>query len=399
MLDYAGWLPVLKQLYPNGLKELLYEYSPLYGTIKKSTDFEGEAWAIVPMYSGTMGSTVFKDAQAHKEDVSVQKFLITRKRDYAVASVESETMLASRSNKGAIAKSIDSQVRGAMYQIKRSLGFQLFGAGTGVRGVGNGSWTVTGNTVTLSDPNDIVHFEKNMVYNMVNAALTLLRTGTIKVASVNRKAGSFTTVEANISVAIPGALNTDVFVRVGDFNNCVAGLDAWLPYSDPVPNLFGVTRTEDRVRLAGLPFDGEGRLEEEVIIDACAEGQVNGAMYDTLILHPKRFANLVKSAYSKTLIDVETDIPGIGYKALEFPTPSGTVKCLSDHNCKTNDFYLLTMDTWEWKSLGECPHFAQDDGNKYQREATEDGLEFRIRSYHNLGCYEPGMNLHGKWKA
>jgi len=395
MLDLTSFAPALKQLYPKGLSEILYKKCPAYGLINKTRDFYGELWVIAPFFAGTMGSNTFVDAQGNKENISLDKFQVKRKRQYSVASVDAETIMASANDKGAFARALDKQIRGAMYTIERGLAHQIYGNAGGARGKGNGSWTVSGDTVTLSDKRDIVHFEKNLVlqFSATDGTSGSVKTGSVKVKSVDRNAGSFKTVEANISASVPTVANGDYIFRKGDFGNSINGFRAWVPDVDPTSTLFnGVDRTQDLTRLGGVRIKGGGKLMEEVVFDTIAEISINGGQSDLMLINSRRFADLVKSIYSKTWVTVETDIPGIGYKALEFPSEHGTVAVIPDPNCPYAFSWVIEKDSWEFKSLGEYPHFATDDGKKYQREATSDGIEFRVRGFGDMGCHAPGHN-------
>lgn len=390
----ASFGPALKYLYPKGLAEILYPKVPLVGWMPKTTNFVGEAKAIVPFTAGTNGSTTFSTANDNRSDVKVDRFLVTRVKDYAIASIDAEAIMASANDKGAVARALDTQIRGAMYTMARSAGFQCYSDGTGRRAQGDGSWTVSGDTVTLADPRDIVHFERGMYLDFESTGGSLRTIVTRPyITAVDRAAGTFTVQVADLSVAVTSVANTDYILRAGDKDNCAAGLQAWVVGGASPGTLFSLDRDPDPLRLAGMTFPGTSSILEETIIDACAEAVINGAMPDTLFVNPKRAAQLNKSAYAKTLVDVKTDVPGIGYKAFEIPTASGSVKVIPDPNCPYAYGFLLERDTWELASLGEFPHFAKDDSLKYLREASADAISFRLRAYWNICCHQPGKNM------
>ena len=406
-LDVASFLPALKLLYPKGLAEILYPKCPLMGWMPKSTDFYGEAAVITPMFGGTRGSTTFTNAINDQGVVSLSRFLVTRVKDYAPASIEAEALMASANDKGAIAKALDTQIKGALYEFGRSAAFQIYSNGIGDRGtipVGGGSATPT---ITLSNVEDIVHFEVGM--NVQTAALPATPAPAVNpnvpIIAINRRLGTITL--AGTWNALLGTVDGDSIWRSGDGDggtggNCATGLNGWVPTNDPgvggvPPNLFGLNRTVDPLRLAGVRIAGGGGVMEETVFDAVAEAHINGAQPDTLFINSRRFAELQKSMYSKTWVTVNTDIPGIGYKALQFPTDYGEIAVISDPNCPTAQGYLLQRDSWKLHSLGEFPHFATDDGLKYRRLANADAIEFRIRGFWNVECDKPGMNAVITW--
>ena len=135
-LDVTSFLPALKLLYPKGLAEILYPKCPLMGWMPKATDFYGEAAVITPMFGGTRGSTTFTNAINDQGVVSLTRFLVTRVKDYAPASIEAEALMASANDKGAIAKALDTQIKGALYEFGRSAAYQIYANGIGNRGTG-----------------------------------------------------------------------------------------------------------------------------------------------------------------------------------------------------------------------------------------------------------------------
>lgn len=400
-LDTTSFAAALKSLYPKGLAEILYPECPLFAWLPKKTDFYGDYWDLAPFYGGTMGSNSFDDALANKSNISTTKFRITRARSYAIASVDAETMAATANNKGAFARALDKQTRGATYTVGRAIAHQLYGNSGGARGKGDGSYTITGDEITLNDRRDIVHFEVGLKLQFSTADGTsgAVKPGEVTVASINVGAGTITTVESNISLAITGAANSDYIFRRGDFGTSMMGLHGWLPTTAPTSgdSHFGVDRSTFVERLAGVRVSGGGKLMEEVIADAIAECHLHGGKPDTIFMNSLRFAELMKSVQSKVWIPVSTDIPGIGFKALAVPTSHGTIKVLDDPNCPWARAYLLDRSTWEYKSLGKSPHFAMDDGKKHTREVASDGVEFRIRNWANLGCDTPGHNAVISW--
>lgn len=397
-LTATSFGPALKLLYPNGLAEIMYENVPFVGWVPKDDQFYGEAKVLVPFISGTRGSNTFSNAN-EKGDVTVKRFVVTRVKDYAIASVDAETLMATRNDKGAVAKALDTQIRGAMYEMSRSAGAQVYGDGTGQRAV----ITAHGATTVTVAREDIVNFELGMALECYDDSGSALGTATSAniVTAIDRDAGTITFGGTDPETALGVTIENgaDWLLREGDYNASAAGLQGWLPTTAPTAgdSFFSLDRSSDPVRLAGIRYVGSSSLLEETIMDACAYAAINGARPDTLFLNPVKFAQLNKSQFAKTLVDVGTDIPGIGYKALRIPTATGTIDVMPDPNCPVGKGFLLTKSSWELCSLGAFPHFAKDDGLKMAREAAADAVTFRIRAYWQLVCLKPGKNMVITW--
>lgn len=397
-LTAGSFKDALKLLYPNGLAEVMYPDVPFVGWVNKDKEFYGEAKVVVPFIGGTQGSADFSTANTNKGDITIKKFLVTRVKDYAIATVDAETLMATKNDKGAVARALDSQIKGAMYELSRSAGAQVYGDATGKRA------TVTatsGATITVSRT-DVVNFELGMHCDLYDDSAAGLAAGNSDnyIIAIDRDSGvlTFNDTVATVFSATPEA-GADYLVREGDYNSSAAGLLGWLPTTAPTSgdSFFSLDRSDDPVRLAGIRFVGTSSLLEETLMDACAYAHINGARPDTLFINPLRFAQLAKSQLAKTVVDVKTDIPGIGYKGLKIPTSTGVITVIPDPNCPYANGFLLQKSTWKLCSLGPFPHFAMDDGLKMQREASADAVTFRIRAYWNLLCDKPGKNMVITW--
>jgi hypothetical protein len=402
MLNLTTYDAALKNLYPDGLSEILYEKCPLFGWLPKDKNFKGKSKTIVPMYEGNRVSNTFEDARQDKSDISLVEFTITRAKMYGMASLDAETIAASADNMGALAKAIETQVRGVQYGMERAFAHQIYGNGFGTLATGDGSWTVSGTTVTVSDKRDLVHISKGIRLEAIVAAETSKRTGGqgwVEVASVNRSASTFTTTVAVNSV-ITDIANTDKFIRKGTYNNCIKGLQAWLPPGGVTATpFFGVDRTLDADRLGGVHVTATAVVLEEAVLDAVGDASVQGCHPTDLFINSKRFYQMAKSMHSKAWVDVESTNPNIGYRGLGFATDYGDINVIPDPNCPYAYGFLLDRDSWELCSLGDTPHFAMDDGQKFARETDSDGIEFRVRSFHQLTCDAPGHNAIITWAS
>lgn len=314
-----------------------------------------------------------------------------------IGSVDNEALLASRSDKGAQAKALDTQIKAATYEFGRAMGKQAFGNGDGARGyVGTSGITTT--ALTLSDSNDVVNFEVGMEVELSSAGtVATLRAGTATITAINRTTGVLTT-DSNWTTQIPGATDADYIAREGDTAACLTGLAGWIPASTPGA-LFGVTRTADTTRLAGSRITGSGAPEEEIIIDAVTESVINGGRPDLLVVHPKRFAELLKNLHAKsyTTVPIPTDNAKVAFRGIEFNAPNGSVKVLSDPQCPYAYGWLVKKNSFELCHLGKFPHFSEEDGLKFSREASADAVEFRLKAYGNLLCHEPHHNVCITW--
>lgn len=387
----------LKELYDGQVvNNLVYRKNPLLAMLSKKTDFGGKYRPQPIVTSTTQGrSSDFATAQANQTGVDVESFLLTRAKDYSLATIDNETMLASATDKMAFLEGSKLAIDGAWKAITLSLASALFRTGTGT--VGKIS-TITTGVIQLTNLGDIVNFERNMVLqaNATDGGVTP-RAAVGYIIAVNRRNGQLT-----VSATQGGAAGTpaawvagDFLLVQGDNNLKVKGLSAWLPVTDPTTgdSFFGVDRSVDRVRLAGLYYDGSAQNIEEALIDAVSILNREGGEPDVAFVNYASWAALEKSLGSKVQY---VDLKGpadIGFRGIMVTGGDTVIKVFPDRSCQTQTAYLLQMDTWTLYSLGDAPQVLKyGDGLEWLRVNNADAGEVRIGYYAQLGCNAPGWN-------
>mgnify|MGYP003111209188 CR=1 FL=1 len=406
----------LKEIYtPERIRAVMYENNPFYALLPKDTTSFGGPYMVQPIQFATnqRRSQSFTDSQGQTSSAGVKAFHLTRVRDYAHAQLDAEAILATRGNAGSFLDFLTMEVDGAIYAMKRSLCRAVFGDGTGklckILGVGTGFSTnrrgpalADNNTFQTENVEDIVHFEvgqKLVVTNGGTNADGALRSGSMVVTKVDRVFGNVTvdsivgSTSANDFVVPSGdAAQGNALVRI-------SGLQRWLPSSVSAnDNFFGVNRSVDRTRLAGLFVDGDKSNVHDSLIDASAILGREGGSPDVAICSYKTFVQLTKELTTKTGSDQRPyriaagDVPTIGFDGINMKTPTGDLTLLADPDCPADDVFLLQMNTWKLYSLGEAPHILSLDGLKMLRDASSDSLSLRMGFYGQLGCSRPSAN-------
>lgn len=399
-LTTTVYQPVLKTLYPDGLAAVLYPKNPTFALMPKADDFEGDNMTVTVKYGGSTGDAVdFTNAQANKSGSQYTKFTITRASEYAVGGLTTEVMRASRSNKGALVKALKTEIDSSLYKMNRAIAAGIWGNGGGAIGQISATSNPATATITLADISQIVNFEKGMLLQASVDDGTGgggLRSGgnTVTIAGVDRDLGTITAT-GNWTAGIAAVVAGDYIFRKGDYNAKAKGIPAWVPDAAPGATLFfGVDRTSDTTRLGGARWDATGVPIEEALIEAPARLAVHGGSPTHAICNNRDFANVCKAIQARAFVDEETDIPGIGFKAVMLPGPNGDIKLIADPNCKRNRLYLLQMDTWMIHHLGALPGFIDDDGlGQLVRDYNADSHEYRMVAFWQIACEEPGWNM------
>lgn len=372
--------------------------NPFLAMVKKSTDFGGKYKPIPIQIGVSQGrSATFANAQANQTSDVLESFFLTRVSDYSIATIDNQTMLASRTDKMSFLEGAKLVIDGAIRSITLSLSSALFRSGTGT--IGRISDITTG-VITLSNANDVVQFEVGMTLQANATDGGTPRAALGYVIEVNRSAGTVTVASSGQggSAATPTSWTTNDYLLVqGDLNAKIKGLAAWIPAAAPsATTFFGVDRTTDITRLGGNRFDGGDESIEEALIDASSLLAREGGKADVAIMNFSSYSALEKSLGSKVqYVDMKHDRAEIAFRGIMVNGANSMIKVFPDRNQLPQTAHLLQMNTWALESLGDAPQILRyGDGLEMLRVANADAGEVRVGYYAQLRTNAPGWNCH-----
>jgi len=213
-LDVTAAAAILKEYYTNQrVTQLTYKDAPLYALLSKKKDFFGDSYPLPMRVTNPQGaSNTFSNAQAQKTASNYKKFSLTRVKDYSLASIATEAMLASENNAGAFLQLATAEIDGAFDTMARRTGWALYGDGSGAIGAIAAEPAEAATTVvTFSNVEDIVKIEVGQTLQFRNGATVRSFDGTITsglVSAVNRDTGAFTIAVAYTSSGNIAAADT-----------------------------------------------------------------------------------------------------------------------------------------------------------------------------------------------
>src|SRR3990167_3307164 len=387
----------LKEYYTKDkIENMVYKNNPLLTIISKMEDFVGDALPIPVLYGNPQGrSATFATASTNKAASKLVKFVLTRVKNYGLADIDREVILASKGNAGSFMDALTTEIDGVMHNLSRNLAIDLYRAGTGaICRVNNSSFATT--LLDLVTDADAVNFEVGQVLVLDDAdGGGTVRTGTLTVTAVDAEATSDQiTLSGNISSGVSAVAQNDYIFVEGDYDLKIKGLQAWIPNSAPAAtSFFGVDRTVHS-RLGGLRYDGSALVIDEALINAASKVGRQGGKPDYCFMPFEQFSNLEKTLGSRVVYETVGE-GELGFSAIVLRAPTGNIKIVADQNCPANRAFMLQMDTWNLYSLGPSPHmFEDEDGLRILRNATTDSYEVRCGYYANLGCKAPGYNCN-----
>jgi hypothetical protein len=383
----------LKQYYAGGkLTHYAYTNHPLFALLPKSQKFPGKNIPLVSWYASSAGrSRTFATAQARASAEKTEDFLLTRKRDYAIAYIDMEALIASEDDAGSFLKLGTDVADGLNRTLTNNLAMSLYRNHGGARGkIG----AISSGTLTLSNPGDIVNFEVGMFVRHASTDGTsgaLEAEAAIEITGVDRQAGTIT------AAAWTGFDVGNWLFQEGDFGDAIYGLQSWIPTSvTPSENFLGVDRSVDS-RLRGLYLNagtaGYDHIEALEVLDAQIVRE--GGKPDLCLLNPLDLRVIRTQLGSQLEYDnaAAKDIASVSFKTLVMPSSgSGVIKLLGDPDCPQGESFLLQTNSWEFKSAGPAPRALESHGFKFITSEAEDSVQLRIGYYGNLACFAPSHN-------
>jgi hypothetical protein len=117
-LDLTSFDAALKQHYTSDrVENMVYADNPFLAMVAKMEDFGGRNLPIVLIYGNPQGrSATFSNAQTRGAATStrVTDFILTRVKDYSIATIDNETLEASKGNANAFMEAATTEVDGAI---------------------------------------------------------------------------------------------------------------------------------------------------------------------------------------------------------------------------------------------------------------------------------------------
>lgn len=417
----SNQIAALKELYTDDkdyMKDLVYKENPFLALVPKNESPDGFTGKYIPVpleYGTPQGrSHSFSNAQNQQTASQLASFFVYVISDYQLVTITNLLMEQTKTSAGAFVDAAKLQMDGGFRNITNNIAFELFSDGTATRGISSSSSTqngvVAGGTVLpLTNAQQIVQFEVGMLLVASSSAGGAPSSDTVFVTAVDRANGivygtaSAASLSGNwaigsgsaylsISGDLPsgGASSTSSYLAL-------SGLGAWIPVSSPASNdsFWGVNRSADPTRLAGLRYNASSQTIEEGITNALAFLNREGGKPDLCIMDFASYASLVNSLGAKVqYVQVKHDEVEVAFEGITFQSAYGRVTILADRSCPPQTAYLLTMSTWKLRSLGKVPHILTYgmEGLSGLRVGNADALEIRIGYYGNLICSAPGWN-------
>jgi hypothetical protein len=406
---------ILKELYDDQkVQWLTYKDNPALAMIKKEEKFPGKYYPVPVVYGLSQGAAAqFATAFANQSSPSVAEFLVTRVGDFSITTIDGQLLAAAQTDPGAFIDGSELMIDAAWQTAVNRIASAMFRNGAGTIGQLSSLTNISGTsyTLVLVNPDDSVQFEVGQVLmavaNVDGSGTQSSYAGTI--TAVDRNAGSLiitiptasTGWTANYYLAtqgdLPSTSNNNFQPSGSTVTNRllkIAGFAAWLPVTAPSSgdSFFGVDRSVDVQRLAGVSFDGSSLSLEEALLQGTGRIAMNGGKPDVGICSYATYTAIITSLGAKVQY-IDQKIGEIGFRGVQVNGANTVMNVFPDRNCPDGLIYCLEMDTWALRSQGPAPHILKYmDEIEILRVPGVDAAELRVGSYLNMYCKKPGHN-------
>jgi hypothetical protein len=408
---------ILKELY-DGQKTnwLTYKDNPLLAMMHKEEKFPGKYYPNPVVYGLSQGaSATFANAYGNQTSPNVAEFLVTRVSDFSLATIDGQLLAAAQTDPGAFIDGSELMIDAAWQTAVNRIASAMFRNGAGTIAQIASVSNVSGNTylVTLTNPDDMVQIEAGQVLlaiqNVDGSGTAPTDVATVS-GAVNRNNGTFQVTcstniasnwPANYYLAVQGDLPTtsnNNFQPSGSSTTNsllkLAGLQAWLPLTAPGSGdaFFGVNRSVDVQRLAGVSYDGTALSMEEAMLQGTGRIAMQGGRVDTGVCSYATYTAVITSLGSK-VVYVDEKIGDIGFRGVQVNGANTTMAVFPDRSCPDGYIFCLEMDDWVLRSQNEAPHILKYmDEIEILRVPGVDAAELRVGGYMNMYPRHPGHN-------
>lgn len=394
--DSTSAEPILKEYYTDEqVRDLCYEDNvalSLFKKVTKGEGFVGKKYIQPVQFGRGQGrSADSAKAMANKSANRYVDFEVTMASDFATHAIERKVIKESANDRGSFFRVQIREFNDILKSLTRSAAIALYRNGSGAIGV-VATGGISGNVITLAEPEDASNFELDQVLVSAAAETTgaLNDAGaTMTVTAIDEDLGKIT-----VDSLVTGTTDAHFLFTEGDRNAKIKGLLSWIPVTAPTAgdSHFTVDRSVHVTRLAGYRLSATSVPIYEAVRRICAAIGKGGGSPDTAFCSHQKYRDLELSLENKILYITTNVTANIGFTGIKVVGTRSPVSIYADHNCPDARMPVLTLDTWRLASLGPVPDIFDNDGNRILREVAGWGFEMRADYFANLVCSAPRDN-------
>ncbi len=290
---------------------------------------------------------------------------------FARIQLSDKTIKASRSNVGAFASMLETEISDAEIDMKRDVSRQGVGDGTGVL------CTVTSKsslTITCNNDLGVQYLAVGMLIDVYDTSAAAYTNQGVEVTAVDRSAK--TAILSALDAAIGDG---DVLYVAGNKDLEVTGLKGVFDNT----SLYGITRTTNQW-LNATKVNVNGELSEVIMQQGIDDADIEAGS----VINFSVCSYGVRRAYFNLLSAQKQQVNTIelkgGFKAVTY----NGIPLVADKFIEPKELYFLDLTDWKMYEMSDYD-WLSEDGAVLSRVANKPVWEATLAKYCDLGCQKP----------
>lgn len=379
-----------------------YENFDFYKWLPTKNNFGGRYMEVPIGYdSGGGHGHSFSDAMESETNENLyDHFKVYRTRDYGLVYINNEDIEASEGNENAFISQLEDRIEGVDTGLKTRLSYEMWSDGGGAIArltaiVGPGAGAV----LELLDHEAIFRFRIGMKLQasvdsgLAGAGVKAGAPGYMIITAIDEDAGKIT---VDNSANIAGLVATDFLFQKGDYGLGVKGVVAYVPSAAELtatPTLWGMTRTANSAKQAGIRFAGAAYGLTEALERMLSRAKKSSVFPDAIWVNNDYYTAISLDLGAKATREY-VKFGQWGFETFKVNGGGRSVPVLADQNCPAATAFGLTRKSWVWHTLKEAPRWLTQGATTIVKP-TADGVQARRGWRGQLVCRMPGDNIRG----
>ena len=398
--DYTAATPILKEVYLPALQEMLNNATPLLKAIEKDiTPVEGGNFVVAIHRVRNNAAAIGKAEGATLPTAGQQGFvraIVPVKQLYSRINVSGKAIAATKSNKGAFLKALESEMKYVMTDTKRGINRQLNGDGTGALAY----WT----SADDSTPEDVDDGLGNGTTQLPTGALTsdlidASDNSTVLGNSIVVTRGAVSTASTSVSWTgtVSGSADGDYLVLEDTLGNEMTGLQAIISDANPIlltGGLHGLpVATYPDWKAIVLGSDSSKQdlsftLIQQLVSRIITESNIDESDLKMFHVHPAMRDTYVKLCQDERVFYNVMKLDG-GWEAVTY----NGKPLVADVQCRRNAIYAITPSSLSLAQMAPLD-FMDKDGSVFYRISGGDVDAYGATAfvYQELMCKARNQN-------
>jgi hypothetical protein len=398
--DYSAATPILKEVYLPALQELLNNATPLLKALEKEiTPVEGGNFVVSIHRLRNNSAAIGRSEGSTLPTAGQQGFvraIVPVKQLYSRINVSGKAIAATRSNKGAFLKALESEMKYVMTDTKRGINRQLNGDGTGALAYWTGADDTSPATVDDGLGNGTTQLGTGSVTcDLIDASDNATKVGNSIV--VTRGAVSTATTSVSWTGSVSGSADGDYLVLEDTLGEEMTGIQAVINDADPTllaGGLHGLpvaTYADWKAVVLGSDASKQDLsfpLIQQLVSRIVTESSIDEQDLKMFHVHPAMRDTYVKLCQDERVFYNVMKLDG-GWEAVTY----NGKPVVADVQCRRNAFYAITPSSLSLAQMAPLD-FMDKDGSVFYRISGGDVDAYGATAfvYQELMCKARNQN-------